>query len=419
MDKFFKVKTTEEVLKLIDQFDPVDTETIPIAQAGTRILAEDIISPEDLPPFARSSMDGFAVQAKDTYGATESMPAFLEVAGEVSMGRRPEVRVEKGQAAKIPTGGMLPQGADAVVMIEYCHILDETTIEVAKSVSPLENVISPGDDVRAGEVLLNKGRRLRPQDLGLCAALGLSPIRVFKRPRVAIISTGDEVVEIEKMPTPGQVRDVNRYSLTGFCIERGAVPLPLGLCKDDFGELRKTIAQGLEQSDCVWISGGSSVGTRDLTLKVFESMGDFELLAHGISISPGKPTIIGLVNGKVVVGLPGHISSALVVAEVFLTRLIYRLCGLSRPEEEGFCTIRAKMSRNVESVSGRDDYIRVKLVRRGGDLIAEPIFGKSGLISPLVEGDGLVRIHRNTEGVYGGDEVEVYLFRAVNFTGGM
>jgi molybdopterin molybdotransferase len=254
------------------------------------------------------------------------------------------------------------------------------------------------------------GRRLRSQDLGLCAALGVSRITVFQRPRIAIISTGDEVVEIEKVPAPGQVRDVNRYSLAGFCMERGAIPVPLGLCKDDFRQLSDRIAQGLEESDSVWISGGSSVGTRDLTLKVFESMGNFELLVHGISISPGKPTIMGLIDGKPVIGLPGHISSALVVAEVFLTRLIYRLCGLSMSEEEGICTLRARMSRNVESVSGRDDYIRVKLVKRDGDFIAEPIFGKSALISPLVEGDGLVRIHRNTEGLYEGDEVEVRLF---------
>ena len=184
MDKFFKVKTTEEVLNIIDNLDPVETEVVAIEKAIGRVLGEDIVSPEDLPSFARSSMDGYAVRAKDTFGATESMPAFLEVAGEVLMGQRPEVEVGQGQAVKIPTGGMLPDGADAVVMIEYCHNLDENTIEVAKSVSPLENVILPGDDVKRGDLLLNKGHRLRSQDLGLCAALGLARLKVFKRPTI-------------------------------------------------------------------------------------------------------------------------------------------------------------------------------------------------------------------------------------------
>ena len=410
MDKFFKVKTTEEVLGIINGFDPVGSETISVEEAVGRILSADIVSPEDLPPFARSSMDGYAVRAKDTFGATESLPAFLEVVGEVLMGEKPTVRVEQGQAVKIPTGGMLPEGADSVVMIEYCHILDENTIEVAKSVSPLENVISPGDDIQAGDILLRKGHRLRAQDLGVCAALGISQLKVFKKPRIAIISTGDEVVEIETVPAPGQVRDVNRYSLMAFCMELGAVPIPLGLCKDEFSQLRNMISKGLEVAHSVWISGGSSVGTRDLTLKVFESMGDFELLVHGISISPGKPTIIGTIGGKPVIGLPGHISSALVVAEVFLTDLIGRLSGVDSLARGKSYTVKARISRNVESVSGRDDYIRVRLIRQDDDFIAEPIFGKSALISPLVQSDGLVRIHRNKEGVYEGEEVEVRLF---------
>ena len=410
MDKFFKVKTTEEVLGIINRFNPVGSETISVEKAVGRILSADIVSPEDLPPFARSSMDGYAVRAKDTFGATESLPAFLEVVGEVLMGEKPTVRVEQGQAVKIPTGGMLPEGADSVVMIEYCHILDENTIEVAKSVSPLENVISPGDDIQAGDILLGKGHRLRAQDLGVCAALGISQLKVFKKPRIAIISTGDEVVEIETVPAPGQVRDVNRYSLMAFCMELGAVPIPLGLCKDEFSQLRNMISKGLEVAHSVWISGGSSVGTRDLTLKVFESMGDFELLVHGISISPGKPTIIGTIGGKPVIGLPGHISSALVVAEVFLTDLIGRLSGVDSLARGKSYTVKARISRNVESVSGRDDYIRVRLIRQDDDFIAEPIFGKSALISPLVQSDGLVRIHRNKEGVYEGEEVEVRLF---------
>ena len=410
MDKFFNVKTTEEVLEIIRGFGPLDHESVSIERATGRVLAADLISPEDLPSFPRSSMDGYAVRAKDTFGATESLPALVEVKGEVLMGKRPTVKLGQGEAAKISTGGMLPDGADAVVMIEYCHSLDENTIEVAKAVSPLENVISPGDDVRQGQVLLQKGHRLRPQDIGLCAALGISHVTVTRRPRIAIISTGDEVVDISTTPEPGQVRDVNRYSLTGFCTSLGAVAQPLGRCKDDFDQLKSKIAEGLRQSDSVWISGGSSVGTRDLTLKVFESFEKFHLLVHGISISPGKPTIIGKVGEKAIIGLPGHISSALVVAEIFLTELIDNLSGITDKKSFSLHVVKAKMGRNVESKPGRDDYIRVKLVSDGNDLIAEPIFGKSALISPLVEGDGLVRIHRNKEGLYQGEEVEVRIF---------
>jgi len=414
MDKFFKVKTTEEVVDIIRTFKPLETEMISIESSLGRVLASDVISSEDLPSFARSSMDGYAVRAKDTFGATESLPAFLEVKGEVLMGECPSIKVEQGEAVRISTGGMLPDGADAVVMIEYCHSLDENTIEVAKAVSPLENVVSPGDDVRAGQAVLRKGHRLRPQDLGLCAALGISELQVVRRPKIAIISTGDEVVDIGTVPGPGQVRDVNRYSLLGFCVGLGAIPQVLGRCEDKFGELRDKIAKGVEGADSVWISGGSSVGTRDLTLKVFESLGEFELLVHGISISPGKPTIIGRVGEKPIIGLPGHISSALVVAEVFLSELINRLSGLGSENTSDFCMVKAKMARNVESKTGRDDYVRVRLVEQGGELVAEPIFGKSALISPLVEGDGLVRIHRNKEGVYRGEEVEVRLFGGIS-----
>ena len=415
MERFFKVKTTEEVLEIIRGFNPLDSETVSLEDASGRVLSRDVLSPEDLPPFYRASMDGYAVRAKDTFGATESLPAFLQVCGEVLMGERPRVSVGKGQAVKISTGGMLPEGADAVVMIEYCHTLDEDTIEVSKSVSPLENVISPGDDVRSGQPVLRRGRHLRPQDIGLLAGLGISRVEVTRRPKIAIISTGDEVVDIHTRPLPGQVRDVNRYSLSAFCQALGAVPFAMGRCKDEFEALKEKIGQGLEVADSVWISGGSSVGTRDLTLKVFQALGEFELLVHGISISPGKPTIIGRVRGKPVIGLPGHISSALVVAEVFLAPFLARLSGLEQDQEPFGGRVTAEMSRNVESASGRDDYLRVRLVRQGDRLKAEPIFGKSGLISPLVEGHGLVRIHRNKEGLYEGEQVEVRLFEWMPF----
>ncbi len=410
---FFKVKTSEEVLEIIARFGPLGDETIPIENALGRILSKNVSAPEDLPGFSRSSMDGYAVKAKDTYGATENLPALFDVIGEVTMGQIPTFTIASGQTVRISTGGMLPQGADGVVMLEYCHLLDEKTIEISRTISPLENVIQPNDDFKKGATVLESGRTLRPQDIGVMAGLGISKISAFRRPRVAIISTGDEVVPIDQKPFPGQVRDINSYTLSTFCQQTGAESIFLGLCTDRFEPLREMIEKGLEQADTVWISGGSSMGARDLTLKVLESFEDMELLVHGISISPGKPTIIARIGTNALFGLPGHVVSAMVVAEVFLTPFIGRLSGIKDVSAMSRLEVTAELSQNIESASGRDDYIRVRLVKKGDKLIAEPIFGKSGLISTLVKANGLLKIDRNTEGLYEGQMVNVMIFQPV------
>jgi len=408
---FFKVKTTEEVLELVQGFAPVGEEIVPLDKAFGRVLRKDIISPEDLPGFPRTSVDGYAIRAKDSFGAAESLPALLEIAGEVGMGQVPSMTVAAGQAVKISTGGMVPKGADSVVMVEYCHLMDQTTVEVSRAISPQENVIQPDDDFKKGAAVLRKGWKLRSQDVGVLAGLGVTEVTVHRKPRVAIISTGDEVIPVQEKPKPGQVRDINTYTLSAFCTEKGAEPVPLGLCRDDFEKLRNMLLKGLETADTVWISGGSSVGTRDLTLKVFESIEGTELLVHGISISPGKPTIIARKGATAVFGLPGHTASAMVVAEVFLAPFLARLGGELTVGQGAQNKISAKLSRNIESASGRDDFIRVRLIQKDGEWIAEPIFGKSGLISTLVEADGLLRIDRNTEGLYQGQQVEVMKFK--------
>jgi molybdopterin molybdotransferase len=407
---FFKVITTEEALDIVRGFDPVEEIIVPVSDTSGLYLSRDIISPEDLPGFFRTSVDGYAVMAQDTFGATESLPAFLEIAGETLMGEAPDISLSRGKAIRISTGGMLPQGADGVVMLEYCHSLDKNTIEVSRAISPLENVISPGDDIRKGTIALFAGRKIRPQDIGLLAGLGIGEVSIFRRPRVAIISTGDEIVPIEKTPGPGRIRDINSYTLGAFCREQGAEPVIMGLCGDDFNELKRLMEKGLACADTVWISGGSSVGTRDMTLKVLESFDHMELLAHGISISPGKPTIIARVGNRAVFGLPGHAASAMVVAEVFLKAFIKSLLGC-KTDDTGFnrC-IKAFISRNIESKSGTDDFIRVRIENDNGKLLAIPVFGKSGLISTLVDAHGLIRIDRNSEGVYQGQVVDVMLF---------
>lgn len=355
-------------------------------------------------------MDGYAVRAQDTFGASESLPALLARNGEVPMGRSAAVPVGEGQAVRIPTGGMLPPGADSVVMIEYCRDLDEFTLEVNRTVSPLENVIQPGDDFRRGAVVLSRGRRLRPADLGALAGLGLTRIEVYRKPRVAILSTGDEIVPAEALPGPGQVRDINQHTLGGLCRQAGAEPILLGLCPDRFELIAERVAEAFSQADTLWISGGSSVGTRDLTLQVLETLPAFELLAHGISISPGKPTILARSGSRPIIGLPGHVASTLVVAEIFLTRLLARLAGWEAPDPRPGRSLEAVLTRNVASASGREDFVRVRLLWRDGRWLADPIFGKSGLISTLVEADGLMPIDLHTEGLYEGQKVRVLLF---------
>ena len=408
---FFKVKTTEEVLELVQGFQPVGEETVSLDRAFGRVLSRDIVSLEDLPGFPRTSVDGYAIRAKDSFGATESLPALLEIVGEVRMGQVPAVTVAAGQAVRISTGGMVPKGADGVVMVEYCHLMDQTTLEVSRAISPQENVIQADDDFKKGAPVLQRGWRLRSQDVGVLAGLGVTEITVHRVPRVAIISTGDEVIPVHEKPRPGQVRDINTYTLSAFCAKKGAEPVPHGLCRDDYEQLKNILLKGLETADTVWISGGSSVGTRDLTLKVFESIEGTEMLVHGISISPGKPTIIARKGATAIFGLPGHTASAMVVAEVFLAPFLARLGGERIFGEKTENKVAAKLSRNIESAGGRDDFIRVKLIRKDGTWFAEPIFGKSGLISTLVEADGLLRIDRNTEGLYQGQEVEVMRFK--------
>lgn len=408
LKSFFKLMPPSKVFEIIDMFSPEQDEELSLEDACGRVLSEDIYSPSNMPGFFRATMDGYAVRAKDTFGASSTLPAVLEVKGEVKMGEIPKIKLKKGEAVKIATGGMLPEGADGVVMIEFCHTVDEGLIEVEKAISPWENVMQPDDDIKTGDLVLRKGKRLRPQDIGALAGLGIQSLRVYKSPKVAIISTGDEVIPMSKKPAPGQVRDINRYTLSALCRALGAIPVFLGICPDEFSALSELSQKGIEIANAVWISGGSSVGTRDLTLKVFESIKGFDLLVHGIAISPGKPTIVGKVNSKPVVGLPGQVSSAFVVAEVFMSRLIKRLSG----EAPGDIIpgIEAIITRNMESSPGREEYVRVKLIKKANYVLADPIMGKSGLISPLVEADGLVKIDMNKEGIYKGEKVKVIPF---------
>jgi molybdopterin molybdotransferase len=410
MRSFFKVKRAHDILESLSDIEPLGTEWIPITEALGRVLRTDIISDEDLPGFERSTVDGYALSAKDTFGASENLATPLTIVGEVRMGERPNFDLARGQCALIPTGGMLPEGADAVVMVEYTQLVDEKTVEVSRPVSTLENVILPNDDVKRGQEVLPQGTRLRPQDLGVLAGLGIGEVEVFTRPKAAIISTGEEIVDIHQKPKAGQIRDINSYTLGGLCVGSGVEPMHLGIAGDRFEDLKFLVEKGLSRADALLLSGGSSVGSRDFTLDAFLSLERTEIVAHGVSISPGKPTIIARRDNKTLWGLPGHPVSAMIIFDVFLRYVFGKLCGLSRPAEYTDRVIEAELDRNIESASGREDYIRVRLTRREGRWAATPVLGKSGLISTMVEADGIIRIDMNTEGLYGGEKVEVRLF---------
>jgi len=413
METFFKVKTVGEVLELIKRFRPLDPEEVPLSAALSRVLAEDLAADEDVPPFDRSTMDGFAVRAVDTFGATESLPALFTIIGEIMMGRIPDLTVGPGQTARIWTGGMMPPGADAVVPLEYARPVDQTMVELARPAAPYDHVIRAGEDVKSGQVLVPKGRRLRPQDLGLLAALGRERVRVVRRPRAAIISTGDEIVPVGARPRPGQIRDVNTYTLAAMIEEAHGRPIQLGLVKDDPDQLRAAAAEGLAQADTVIISGGSSVGVRDFTVDVFKSFAGSEILVHGVSVSPGKPTIMAQLGNQSLWGLPGHTVSAMITGNLFIRPLLTRLSGEMESGPAWGRTVGAVLTRNVPSVHGRQDYVRVRLEPdTQAGLLAHPILGKSGLISTMVKADGLICIGLNDEGLTKGAEVEVMLFNS-------
>jgi molybdopterin molybdotransferase len=370
------------------------------------VLSADVVADQDLPGFRRSTMDGFAVRAASTFGASDSAPALLTVIGEVAMGTGAGESVGAGQAARILTGGMVPAGADAVVMVEHTESIDATTIEVTRAVAPGQNVIDAADDAETGESVLERGTRLRPQELGLLAALGASGIDVFRRPVVAVISTGDEVVPVEANPGPGQVRDVNAHTLCALVRGSGGDARALGIVRDDFGALLAASRAALSDADVVLLSGGSSVGSRDLTLEVIEALPESEVLLHGVAIKPGKPTILADVGGKAFWGLPGHVASAMVVYHVLVRRHLERIAG-ARPANE--FRVPAVLRRNVASVHGRRDFVRVRLEERDGRVLAYPVLGKSGLIRTMVEADGYIEIDRDSEGLDEGTEVRVAL----------
>lgn len=408
---FFKVVTPDEARRLLCDIAPVGAERILTVRARDRVLAEDLYSKVDLPHFHRAAMDGYAVRAKDTFGAGPSLPAYLKLTGTVEMGTEPRQPLGKGEAMRISTGGMLPPESDGVVMVEYAEEISGHTVEIHRGVSPWQNVAQIGDDIRKGDAVFRRGRRLRAHDLGALTGIGVSELAVHCRPLVALISTGDEIVEPEVEPLPGQVRNINQHSLAGLIEECGAELIDLGVIRDDREALKRALGRALEAADLVLLSGGSSVGAKDIALDTILSFPESRIIFHGISVSPGKPTIFARAAGKPILGLPGYPVSALVIFSLFGAPSIRVLGGEDRQSACKHAKItRARLKTNVASQPGREDYVRVVLEPGDGELYAAPLPSKSGAIFTLVKADGMIKIDLNQEGIEAGEEVEVILF---------
>jgi molybdopterin molybdotransferase len=406
MPEFLNLIPPEQALsRLLGNFSvELKTEHIPLEHALGRVTAEPVVAAGALPPFPRSTVDGYAVLAAATYGASEGLPAYLSLSGEVPMGAPALQSLVPGSAILIHTGGMLPGHADAVVMLEYTQQASGM-VEVLRPVAVGENLIRTGEDVQPGEQVIPAGKRLRPQEIGGLAALGKTVVLVAARPRVGILSSGDEVVPPENEPGSGQVRDANSYSLSALVQDVGGEAIRYGIFPDQLEPLIDGAQQALRDCDIVLFTAGSSASARDLTAQVINHLGKPGVLVHGVGVRPGKPTILAVCQGKVVIGLPGNPVSALVIARLFLKPVLERYLGIFgaglRPG------LSARLTVNLPSQAGREDWVPVRLTQEPAGYKAEPIFSKSNLIFSLVRADGLVRVPADATGLAANDQVWV------------
>lgn len=401
MLKVVSVQTALEIIKESFSDIPVLKESVSLENALGRVISEDIISKESIPAFDRSTVDGYALKAADTYGSGESIPAQLDIIGEILMGEKAEGKIKEGQCIKISTGGMLPEGADSVVMAENTDNSFGDICLVYKSVSPFENVNRKGDDIKEESLVFSKGRKITSKEIGVLAALGINNIKAFRRPEVGIISTGDEIISVDAPLSFGKIRDINSHILSALMIENGCKCTSYGIVRDEYNEILSVMKKAVNENDIVLISGGSSAGARDMTVDIISKLG--EVYLHGIAMKPGKPTIVGKIDGKAVFGLPGHPTAGYFVA----LRLVKTLVDMMLCRKDSTRKIKAKMLCSISSNHGREEILCVKLTDEG----AMPVYGKSGVISLLAESDGYIIIDRNCEGLKENDEAEIYLFQ--------
>ncbi len=409
---FRKLVSLDEANRIFeDNFSPkpVGVEKVSISQAYNRVLAEDVVASIDVPPFDRATVDGYAVRASDTFGAEEDKPITLRFCGSIPVGSPPRVVVKNGTAAEIVTGAPVPQDADAAVMIEYTSRKGDTVF-VRHPVSKGENVMRAGSDIKKGETVLGKGEVLSPHKIGVLAALGFTEVAAYKRPKVAILSTGPEIVEPGKPLPPGKIYDINTHAIGAAALECGGEPISLGIIPDETEQLEAALDNALNLADLVVTSGGVSVGPKDIIPQVANALGKPGVLVSGIAIKPGKPTTIALVKEKPVFCLPGHPTSSLLVYHMIVGPTIRRMAGRA---SDPFETLKAFTTMKLFPARGRRTYVMVKLSRdKSGRVLASPVpLGLSGAITTLAKAEGFVEIRENQQFINAGDEVTVYLFK--------
>jgi molybdopterin molybdotransferase len=409
MPEFLKLIPIQQALQILLSQAQVKIipERINTLNALGRVTAESICSPLPLPPFPRSTVDGYAVRANDTFGASESLPAYLRVIGEIQMGSSPGFDINPGETGLIHTGGMLPESCNAVVMIEHTQPVSGDTVEILRSVAVGENIIKVGEDVQLGQEVIPSGMRIRPAEIGGLAALGILELKVARKPIFGIISSGDEVIPPDGILLPGQVRDINSYSLSALLDQTGAIPKRYGIFPDQADILEAICIRAMDECDVLVITAGSSASARDLTANVINKLGSPGVLVHGVNIKPGKPTILAICNHKVVIGLPGNPVSALVIAGLFVVPVVESLLGLStvgmRPR------LLARLSTNIPSQAGREDWVAARLYFGQEEYRVDPIFSKSNLIFSLVRANSMVRVPADATGLSASELVEVFL----------
>lgn len=403
----FNAITVEEARRIIvDSFKGYEAWIeVEVTEALNMIAAEDVYSDEELPHFNRSTVDGYCIKARDIYGATESIPGIFDVVGEVDMGREAMQCIGSGQAAYVPTGGMLPVGGDAVVMIEYSEDYGDGTIGLCKPVGVLENTIQRGSDIGYKDIIIEKGTKLTPAHIGALGAVGINRIRVSRPLRIAILSTGDEIVAPTTAPKPGQIRDINTYTLASMAKNLGCEITRTEVVVDEFEILLDRIKRAHGDSDIVLVSGGSSVGTKDYTARAIDSCGSPGVLAHGITIKPGKPTIIGCVDSKAIIGMPGQPVSAMIVFTALVEPLIKTMLGQKNEIKD---YIGGRIIQNVPAAPGRETYQMVRISEGADGIDIKPLYGKSGMISLISRANGYVIIPEDSEGLVKGSFAKAY-----------
>lgn len=405
---FFKVVTVDAARETImNNFREYkfELEEVDILDSLDRVLGKEVYCEIDVPEFNRSTVDGYAIVASDSHGASDSIPSVLNIVGEVHMGETIEDGIICGNAIYVPTGGMVPNGADGVIMIENTEKLDEETLLLNKPISIGENIIYKGDDMKKNSLVLEMGKKISPETMGVLGALGKSKVKVFKKPRFYIISTGDEIIDIEEKLEFGKIRDINSFALFGAISELGGEVVGKRIVKDDFNLLKAEVEKAVNISDIVLISGGSSVGTRDFTNAVIDSFEGKGVFIHGLSVKPGKPTIVGEAMGKLIFGLPGHPVSSIIIFKALVEDFVKQKMNLKEIKPQ----IRATMDFNFPSSSGKLTYQMVTIRKEDGKYFATPSFGKSSMISLLKDSDGYILLEKHEEGIYKGEERTVFL----------